>query len=66
MYVHIMYIDEHKELQEMKKNSQDDNIDVLKEENIKQTKSSDDANNYKNECETRLRELLRGVEKLYK
>ncbi|KAG5683354.1 hypothetical protein PVAND_012640 [Polypedilum vanderplanki] len=59
-------IDEHKELQEQKKNSQDDNIDVLKEEAMKQKQYADDANDYKNECEARLQEILRAVEKLYK
>ncbi|KAL7030466.1 hypothetical protein ACKWTF_006668 [Chironomus riparius] len=59
-------IDEHKDLQEMKKHSQDDNIDVLKDELLKQKKSADDANNYKNECEARLQEILRAVERLYK
>ena len=61
-----MSIDEHKDLQEMKKHSQDDNIDVLKDELLKQKKSADDANNYKNECEARLQEILRAVERLYK
>ena len=59
-----MSIDEHKDLQEMKKHSQDDNIDVLKDELLKQKKSADDANYYKNECEARLQEILRAVERL--
>jgi hypothetical protein len=50
----------------MKKHSQDDNIDVLKDEAAKQKQFSDDANSYKNECEERLRELLRAVERVYK
>lgn len=58
--------DEHKELQEMKKHSQDDNIDVLKDEAVKQKQFADNANDYKNECEARLQEILKAVEKLYK
>jgi hypothetical protein len=58
--------DEQKELRESKKNSQDDNIDLLKEEALKQNQFADDANDYKNECEARLQEILKAVEKLYK
>ena len=58
--------DEQKELREIKLNSQDDNIDLLKEEAQKQKQSSDDANDYKNECEGKLQEILKAVEKLYK
>ena len=50
----------------MKKHSQDDNIDVLKDEAVKQTQLAQDASDYKNECEARLQEILRAVEKLYK
>jgi hypothetical protein len=58
--------DEQKELRETKTNSQDDNIDLLKEEAVKQKQFADDANDYKNECEARLQEILKAVEKLYK
>lgn len=62
----IQFPDEHKELQEQKKNSQDDNIDVLREESRKQQQFTDDANLYKEECEAKLQETLKAVEKLYK
>lgn len=58
--------DEQKELRETKTSSQDDNIDMLKEEALKQKQFSDDANDFKNECEARLQEILKAVEKLYK
>lgn len=58
--------DEQKELRETKTNSQDDNIDLLKDEAVKQKQFADDANDYKNECEARLLEILKAVEKLYK
>lgn len=62
----LLFADEHKDLQEQKKNSQDDNMDVLKEESQIQRQFADDANNFKDECEARLQETLRAVEKLYK
>jgi hypothetical protein len=58
--------DGQKELRETKKNSQDDNIDLLKEEALKQKQFADGANDYKNECEARLQEILKAVERLYK
>lgn len=62
----FLLADEQKELRETKTNSQDDNIDLLKEEALKQKQFADDANDYKNECEARLQEILKAVEKLYK
>ena len=62
----ISFADEQKELRETKTSSQDDNIDMLKEEALKQKQFSDDANDFKNECEARLQEILKAVEKLYK
>lgn len=65
-FIPFQYLDEQKELRESKKNSQDDNIDLLKEESGKQKQFADDANNFKNECEARLQEILKAVERLYK
>lgn len=62
----LRQLDEHKELRESKKNSQDDNIELLKDEAIKQKQFADDANDYKDLCEARLQETLESVEKLYK
>jgi hypothetical protein len=64
--IRFIHTDEQKELRETKKNSQDDNIDLLKEEALKQKQFADDANDYKNECEARLQEILKAVERLYK
>jgi hypothetical protein len=50
----------------MKKNSQDDNMELLKEEALKQKQFADNANDYKTECKSRLQEILKAVEKLYK
>lgn len=58
--------DEQKELRESKQNSQDDNIDLLKDDAEKQKQFADEANDYKNECEAKLLEILKAVEKLYK
>jgi hypothetical protein len=60
------FLDEQKQLREAKKNSQDDNMDMLKEEALKQKRFADEANLYKDECEAKLQESLRAVEKLYK
>ncbi|CAO1399879.1 unnamed protein product [Diamesa hyperborea] len=59
-------IDEQKEIRSSKKNSQDDNIELLKEEAMKQKQYADNANDYKQECEARLLEILKAVEKIYK
>ena len=61
-----MFADEHRDLQEHEKNSQDDDEGVRREESQKQRQLADDANNFKDECEARLQETLRAVEKLYK
>lgn len=58
--------DEQKQLRETKKNSQDDNIELLKEEALKQQRFADEANHNKDECEVRLLETLRAVQRLYK
>lgn len=60
------HTDEQKELRESKQNSQDDNIDLLKDDAEKQKQFADEANDYKNECEAKLLEILKAVEKLYK
>jgi hypothetical protein len=41
-------------------------MEVLKEESLRQRQFADDANSFKDECEARLQEILKAVEKLYK
>lgn len=64
--VPFQILDEQKEIRSSKKNSQDDNIELLKEEAMKQKQYADNANDYKQECEARLLEILKAVEKIYK
>jgi hypothetical protein len=51
---------------ETKKNSQDDNIDLLKEISMQQKQLADQAMEHKVECEAKLLEILKAVEKIYK
>lgn len=65
-FLSLPSVDEQKQLREVKKNSQDDNIDLIKEEALKQKRFADEANRNKDECEARLQETLRAVQRLYK
>lgn len=51
---------------ETKKNSQDDNMDLLKEISMQQKQLADQAMENKAECEAKLAEILKAVEKIYK
>lgn len=59
-------IDEQKEIQESKKNKEDDSIEALTRDYEKHKKLADDAYELQLQCEARLEKLLFGVEKLYK